>query len=193
LNNTLLQQNASTGGSGTVDVLSGTADTADVLGDNLLDFRTNTGNVDNVTLDTSGGDSSTGDTATDVNNVSTMDDAIVSLESLGALQSPEVVTTIINEGVPQEEYDRLQEMYESATGQESDALTAADIVAELQSIYNMSNYNPLAFLNAFGSRPRQRDRRVPHYSSPNQPRSYQRNRQKPAPRRFRLSDLGISS
>jgi len=85
LNNTLLQQNASTGGSGTVDVLSGTADTADVLGDNLLDFRTNTGNVDGVT--------------TDVDNVSTMDEAIVSLESLGALQSPEVVSTIINEGV----------------------------------------------------------------------------------------------
>ncbi len=59
---------------------------------------------------------------------------------------------IVNNGLSNDQVEEITEAFNSATGGSVDTtgMSVADIIAELQNIYNMSNYNPLAFLNAFG-------------------------------------------
>lgn len=58
---------------------------------------------------------------------------------------------IINNGLTEQQVEEIIAAFTSATGQtDTSGMSASEIIAELQNIYNMSNYNPLAFLNAFG-------------------------------------------
>lgn len=121
LNTALLENNGEIGGNSFSNVAMGDTTATDVLGDNVLT-----------------GDSTEQEIFDTFVNSGVIDDA--------------TANEIVNNGLSDDQVEQITEAFDSATGGSVDTtgMSVADIIAELQNIYNMSNYNPLAFLNAFG-------------------------------------------